>query len=417
MGYLSLGKTLDLSKATVSLWFRIPKALGRYESVIDWDFPVFDSVVPLITFGQQASGDIYAWETPIIGVYYSEVTPGLGDFTVPHNVYGENPVAPPTSVPMSPTTIGVQLRSNDSARLYSHLHTGDIGNAQHTNSAKVGWVPAMGGPGGSVPIGVSYYTYSDASYATCPFPQYFDGSGVNVSWDVWHHLLLSWDLGYNNSSHASTDPLSTAPRASFVDSYSMMWCALDGQEKSGSDLPSTTIVNLGGDIPNGIVCQSCSDLAGNYYSLTAPDYSGLPSIDVQFSQGIKANGIFIPAEPEYARGGRYVAGTSIRPIYRVDMAELMIWAGTAVPSNAVKYFISDQGTPLAMSAIERQVGAGEATIKIHGTQAWLRGNNSGHLTGDFTRRGTITPFKPDPQIGVGATPAPVPALAIAPQRR
>jgi len=329
--------------------------------------------------GTQKSGTYYAIQD---GVYLGDRYGGTGN-----PVYGQK--LNTHEVSMNVTTIGIKLDyagfgKHGTARLDVVLQTADAGNGVNTESGQTAWTYPPGTP-----------TISDFSIRSGKPADYFaldviggSGQGPEIKPDQWHHVLVSWDLGISNSCHGNGG----GNIASFVDSYSKMWCAIDGVDQSGSQLPSNWIgTRDGSGDPNGICTSWTLQYAGGR--------SG-SSYSIYFSTGIQADGIFIPAEPEYTRYFNQEQGFGggsepVRPIYRVEMAELYIWSGLVLTSDKASKFINSTGGPMPPESLPFD----QPTIRIHGTQAWLKGNNSGHLAGDFSRVGTIVAFKPDPQIG------------------
>lgn len=439
MGYLSLGKTIDLSKATVSMWFRVPKAtidavpLPRTDQ---YYIPVFVHKLPLIVFGKQKTGTHYEYKRGVF-LGYTFGTPDSG------GVYGE--ALHQHTVSMDVTSIGIRL--NGTSRLYVTLQTADAGLGQNTEWGHSGyqWVGSHA-PGGTVDIN----TYTDFSHMSGKpadlfsiDPNAFSDQGPEITPDEWHHLLLSWDLKGSNSSHGSEDGDTSAGKATFIDSYSMMWCALDGRERTGAELPSNWIGSSDGiGDPNGI----CTDWTMKYVgkrggpeaqgppNVIISSASGIPKYSVQFAAGIQSDGIYIPAQPQYSRDFNaeqgFPAGSEpIRPIYRIELAELQIFSDVALKmtANNIAAFIDferDQDGNIILDKdgkeVLKPVDPKEAEellgkrpdVLLHGSTKWKDGKNTGSLgadddgneipSGQFEPTGTIKKYTPDPSITISS---------------
>jgi hypothetical protein len=430
MGYLSLNKTLDMGKATVSLWFRIPSATAAAIQYLKYlpDFEMFDGIIPILVFGRQRSTLVTTWHYQTVGSYWVRTFPNPPQQVF---VYDSLPEGDHEGW-LAPSFIGV----NKNGFLAVHLQTGDVGVSSQTVFSNTNYTtnyPEF--------IRTVSVTYVDNSAHSFNYPDSLGNDGLSTEWqgfyaanngfrvafDQWHHLLISWDIGSQNASHGVYWGSSggVSDKALFVDATSTMYCAIDGIDKKGDELPGMRYSNMR---PNETISYGTYNIAGKSISIgpsNPPAQIGGPTAEptykVSFSIGIKADGIFIPALPAYnisypitiglpgGTDGSEQGQKSTRPIVRVDMAELMIWSGLMLTSDNASKFISSTGTPTPFESFP----FGQPDIKIHGTQAWLRGNNSGHLIGDFSRVGTITPFKPDPQIGVGAPIVPAPALTTA----
>jgi hypothetical protein len=305
---------------------------------------------------------------------------------------------------MAPTHISLFAYKGSSGKLAVHLQTADTGTATQTRFELTNW-------NYQISTGITTRTYADYSYTDNSFPDLFgyagtpgsDGDqGPAVAFDQWHHLLLSWDLGSRNASHGAPGG---ADPASSVDESSKMYCAIDGQDQSGNNLPA---FNLGD--PNAMVSYLTYQTAGSPMEPGSGDSTPTnivvggatepPSYEVIFNNGIQADGIFIPAEPQYARGtgpegAANVAGTSIRPIYRIELAELYIFEGRVFTSDQVHIFMGG-GIPTDARGIIQNY---QPTIARAGSSNnWLSGDNTGQLVGDFSRVGTITPYS-GPRLG------------------
>jgi hypothetical protein len=399
MGYLSFGRTLDLTRATVSLWFRVTSEAvsnvnkpGSY-----WDFPVFLGTVPLIVFGKQPTFDIY-YDVGgnVIGQRWVQDTNTLVWSQVP--VYGDNYVS--HEAPAAPSYIGVNF-FQPSPYLEVNLQTGDFADCHQTTFGQVGYSEGFHGASPFI------HTWKDFSYTDSASPEVYGNVrgpiGPPVSIDAWHHLLLSWDVTPGCATQGSDTSDFTNP--SMYPTVSILYCAIDGQNQSGANLPGYGQPYISN--PNGMVSYTAMLYAGASTKTGPPSEPGgvqnvngatsPPSVQLNNNQGIQADGIFIPAEPEYGRGpgpnGDYssAAGKSVRPIYRIELAELMIWSGTLLTPDHATEFFDINGAPISADNLQQRFGRADIAL-VGSDRAWITGEQSGRLPGNFSKVGTITPF-------------------------
>src|SRR6516164_10018937 len=107
MSYLSLiEKTLDLKKATISVWFRVPKTIAQ--SVTrqgGWDFESFSGVIPLVVIGPQINGDLADFKDTIIG--YQQIHSNPDEFQAVHSDTYDST----RQCPLAPTFLGILIQS------------------------------------------------------------------------------------------------------------------------------------------------------------------------------------------------------------------------------------------------------------------------------------------------------------------
>jgi hypothetical protein len=402
MSYLRLEKDLDLLKATISVWFRVPQTSAdacraATPPSLGTDFNVMYGVIPFITWGKGLESTVYDYgqktfndgpmpADPVFGGGGGTVTPEVvgGILTGSHPAWH------------SPSFIGVHY----DGYLVVHIQTADHPTGSGLNDVMTGvhWVWTFPGQGWHL-VG----TYEDTSYTELALYDFFgnaeDGGAPSIGgFDKWHHLLLSWELlAHSNSQGASK-----------------MWCSIDDVSKSGhSDLPAMCDPSLQGGDPNG----HRAFLAFRYtYGLDAGPRD--PPEIVNFNPtNVPSNPLTIPCPPEVFRG----QGETFNPTQMVELAELQIFCGKAFDaSNAGirRNFIASEGIgggklqlkPVDPETAEKALGRPD--ILLHGSSNWKVGKNTGSIgitknedgddeeieAGQFKRTGTINKYDPDPSV-------------------
>jgi hypothetical protein len=446
MGCLACTQTLDLRKATISVWFRIPQATADgIESSSGAEFDVFQGKIPIIALGRQHEGTVTDFEDTIVG-YLLRFQP------VPQAVRSNRPVSS-RSAPMAPSFIGVDKEGY----LCVHLQTGDVGTSSQTTFNLSKFEQEFRDPPG---FWFTSLTYANDTASTLQAPDALGNAGLpsgsidpsengfKVSFDAWHHLLLSWDLGDGNAAHgywwadsaAGVSPPQYDDKHAFVDGYSTMYCAVDDVNKSGDVLPG---MRYPGMPANATISHGAYSVAGSN-SFVGPAHSDItneqvggpssaPTYKVDFANGVQADGVFIPAELQYditfARNDGPGAVTEpVRPIKRVEMADLQIFAGVTMDTGDVnnrRAFIAEEikenrptgflipANPEAARDLMRK----RPEVLLRGQGNWIEGKNTGSLgmeigtdgqgeiipSGQFTKTGTIVKYEPDPKITRGTT--------------
>lgn len=140
-----------MNKATISLWFRVPGSsvsACKSDTFPNWGIPVFLGVIPLITWGQQASGTAVISPPSYIGVL---VNPDIVD-----------------SLPGPTLDVNLQTPNfgGGDPSVFDTTSPVNFGNSNHYS-----------GPSGGLP-------------------------GVTI--DAWNHVLISWDLHSDTSNAANS---------------------------------------------------------------------------------------------------------------------------------------------------------------------------------------------------------------------
>jgi hypothetical protein len=427
MGFLTLASGLpNMNTATISVWFRIPTAAAearRAESPgLYWDFDVMTGVIPLLVFGDQQTGQVYEWKNEQVG---TDILIDEGGVEHPQAIYGIV-LHGPRSAPMPPSWIGVAVGSTASPfnppSLSLHLQTSDIAIGANLSYSVVNYVPFVGPSPDIVSDPLGVFTTQDTSFATLAAPVSIEGVSLDVDLDQWHHLLISWDLQGGNDGHGTTE--FGASTASGTGNFSLLWVALDDENKTESDLPAYWVD--GGD-PNAVVCTEVGRVAGGHQE------KDIHTVTVSFSD-LPAIPLCIPAKEEYDQSpgvNEPVLPATTEPVERIEMAELQIFCGVSLDTSSainrrafvdykldengerVKYINSDGEEKDVMLPVDpdkaKELMGRRPHVLLHGSSKWKEGRNTGSLgleddetvlpPGQFAPTGTITPYKPDPELG------------------
>jgi len=466
MSFLTLPdpNDLDLTKAVVSMWFRVPSdavtaAIAQDEKYVDGAYPrPFQALIPLLMFGPQSTRAFIDQELVTIGSIHCQAVTVFPDNTVGHHDLGLLPVVThgPVSKGISPfnnTYIGLWVSEDDSSLFLNvNLQTTNIASIFNYDFQATSYVcplpydqyaySILVPPGAPMPTevalagnmpGVKDSVIEDVSWSlTRNQPEYYGGksSTVTVTPDTWHHLLISWDISGSVSAHSAATPDGTATTWDGIDSASSMWVAFDDKNYTGNDLPADW---PDGGPPNAIITPNAMNVADRQasinatYNLTSPKMESAP--------------ICIPSGNIY-----YYGGGTIEFPYHVEMAELQVFTGvtldTSVETNRRLFIVPDKKgvlkpvnpspiyIPIAKTAVgdpttwedgadlpafvpppsaldPSAVGSGNkllGTPAIDFTKAslnWMMGRNLGSLKGRVVRTGKIKAYFPDPSIPVG----------------
>lgn len=424
MGFLRFANELDISKATVSVWFRVPQA--SMDAMKRWsaqgDFDVFNEVIPIITFGKQRYGTVTDYGPVLVGPYLNGVITGTP-------LYASHPSGS-RSCPMSPTSIGIELYDTPEGvgSLAVHLQLDEIGTVSEAAITTTS-LEAFRGP--APEDNYDIHTFADFTSVLLPSPDAFGNrghdnalggvpnTGPRVKLDEWHHLLISWDVTAGSSSHGTYHgdslPHLSSPLSQYVTGTSTIYCAIDNVNKTGQlDLPGINVPDMPG---NAMISKFTYDIIYQDTSAAAPSLiptatvigfpSGRPTYSVTGT--ITADGIYIPSELEYKMsfGTTSPDEQAHTPIEKVEMAELQIYAGVVIDTgdeSLRRAFIDTKvGStglyPVKMSIAEEIMGR-KADFILHGVGNWKSGKNTGLNQPDDNGEptGTIKRYKPDPKI-------------------
>ncbi len=311
MGYLHIpASTLgNFSKAVISIWFRIPSAV--FAAAEAFAYP---------------SSDPDARSDGMAGAYYNpplyRIIPLLTFGSVEHDDEAH---------PVQPSFIGVDCVFSGTHTIACNLQT---------------------------PVNGSITTERDSTPAPRPGCFYMGGGldnpgNASVAADVWHHILISFDISGSCSVDMNEDP------PSYISSNTFMW-ALDDVNRAGVTLEPAG--NNTGSGANKIVCNWLTS------GLTGPDEDHAGDT-ASFSGGyIASNGnpIGIPTSDAFVSNA-----------YNIQLAYVQVFTGVTANTSTEEVrraFVRVNGTP-------------ETNFSIAGT-----------LSSPFIKVGTINAATPGPDI-------------------
>jgi hypothetical protein len=373
MSYLALDKDINMTKATISLWCRIPSASVKTATEKTpngfWDFRVMHGVLPIITWGRNI--DVQVTDTE----FYDMGTDPQG------NHYSGERVAGNHAAVTSPSFLGIKVADGASDPvnppvLNVHIQTADHGSATNTRSFVTGFSVSE--------QEVTLYT-TDASWLTVEAPEYFgnstamdtqtNGGQPAVLVDKWNHVLISWEL----LSHSTEG------------GASRMWCAINDVNKSGAELPGLRESTSG----LGRLVGPNEHLARNPWAYLGTE--GSVSVAVSRIPG-RPMSLPGPASVKWSEQQGQIADKE--PVELVELAELQIFSDVALDTGNVtnrRAFIDAEGKPVPPEAAEKLVGK-KPEVLLHGSSNWIKGVNTGSDPAQFTPTGKIVGYSPDPSL-------------------
>lgn len=237
--------------------------------------------------------------------------------------------------------------------------------------------------------------YTDIPYALDGTSS-ISSEGIDVTPGAWHHLLVSVDLKPMGSHGIGFSDPFEPPLAQYVDGASQLYIAFDDTNHNQGDLGNW--VNGAGD--NDVISDGALAVAG---SNACRQDGAIPTYSLA-SSAVPAGPMGLPATSTY-----------VKNIYDVDMADLQMWNDQTLDTSDTanrRLFITDRGTPTSIDTAGKELG--RPAICIHNTGSWISGKNTGttgeddagHViqSGQFSHKGTIISFKPDPRTGSPVTP-------------
>jgi hypothetical protein len=512
MSYLVLPNGIpDFNKAVISFWFRVPKEtmMAVAQTRVDYTgavpAPRFLGILPLLTFGPNLEGyNIAQSQGPFQPYRHASVeyNGATGQYSEVVWQDASSYIGPTfdkgSTINLEPSFVGVDCSVNDTGELTCYLRvrlqTDSFGTGQwiywgsqsHTSDYVTlgAWIFPIGNPLPAMDTAWDYSTnqcYTDGVYPNGTWiqtntpqdhtnlftqgqgPDRFEcGSGITITPDKWHHLLLSFDLSNATSTTGESffQDFGECTHPPNITKFS---------NKSGSN-PCTIWIAL-------------DDVNYNNYEPPWPDpsYQGLLSYlrwDFQLidDPGLKAtlgnNGVLpflgfygffgqstglhekawgttgqvivrdylLPGIPMYAYNPKPLPSQGhpfaipcapdipslAHNYHHVEMAEFQIFTGmmldTGIEKNRrafIDYKRDAKGAPvpdkngnLTMVPVDPAKAAKligrEPDIELHKSGNWIRGKNTGTTgvgtdgkpisTGQFTPTGSIKKYKPDPSI-------------------
>lgn len=492
MGYLNIDSSAvpDFTQAVISLWFRVPQA--SMDAALAAFVPqVFDpttessspptqlnGIIPLITFGEifedayvvdqiqttigSVHSQLYVMNSPCsLSLLEDSTSPTIAPLPTPGAVYslnqsfigldctslpaylcariqtGDYPTMSGLSQAISsqPSTTKVTLDQSSNVRDTHGNLCPDVTLMTCTTPAFQAGTDIAVLSGQSFDVTENYTDYTSVTQNSSR--EWFGATSptIVITPDVWHHVLLSFDISGTVSSTGSAD--SGDPT---LTSTCSMWVSFDDVDYNGTDMPSQVWFDLSDPTiigPNNIVTQNAfntfessigTPFSGNLvdgsgffgtttvsgYNDAPPSYSFTPSGLPSLKQPIG-----LPASAEM-----------VDHIYKVEMAEFQMFTGvtldTSVEANRRAFIAPDKNgklfpvNPFAVGSLSDPTAGLDPTSFIAPTAPqkllgkkpdialtssslnWVGDVNTGtaaKVGGKFKRTGTIKPFLPNPVVG------------------
>jgi hypothetical protein len=398
MSFLELDKGIpDFSKAVISLWFRAPleSVIAAADNSLPTgadNFYMMQGILPLVTFGKPQQNKNYQ-------VVYSEDI-AHGD---PFDVAVISAYTGWTNGPaydVDPSFIGLDCRSDGTFKVEFNLQSDKKGsyNSLIWFATDAAYIADYDGP---PPVGSGIVGSAGSWFQTTIVdgtngiqdaqPEHFNvENGIKLKADVWHHVVLSFDV--SGSCSVGEKPTSTC----------LMWYAIDDTNYNGVEHMGPQRDDDDELGPNAILTYTVyresgvSDDPIIFYNNNVPNPSGgcspgpLPSDQVDFA---------FPSSAKY-----------VDAIFRVEMAEFQMWTGvtldTGIEDNR-RMFIKDNGRPELDYSLAEDV-LGKPIIRLHKSGNWIVGHNTGSIgtdaegkkieSGQFIPTAKTRRWKPDPSL-------------------
>ena len=445
MSYLSSDVGLpNFTKAVISLWFRVPQAsvdAAKESMGFDPETMIGGAAIPLLTFGNITegfssggasainSGSLTIHTGRLVSGAFVEDYPTTSQTGVNYTMEGAEFYAP---VRLPPSAITVDC-SGDAPCIFVNLQTPNRAHrtgmfAYLSNGTSSSDVYAVTSVTSSPPTDPppDFMRRKDwitiggdiTDFVLSGSPEMFYGrSNVLVTADVWHHLLLSFDL-----SGAIGNGVSDC----------QMWMALDDVNYVRDGLPAltdgghgpNTIFAQGGVYPDGPPMPPQSHPSGWYEAGDVPGSD--PPIRTYTWIDTTITGSFEPRtyrfKPEPLVGSPINVPAPGSAVRQVQMAELQIFTGVTLDTSVEKNrraFINAKGQPVdeaygvakyrgiygpktpnvTPSAPIKLLGRRPDVAIVRSARNWIGGSNLGTAKTGFNPTGKIRPVKPDPVLG------------------
>lgn len=383
----------DFSKAVISLWFRVPResveaAAENYIETGVEDFWIMQGILPLMTFGRPQQNNNFKL------VFSKDIAHGDPGETAVYPAYIDWTNGDPYLI--EPSYIGLQCVPEGRFKLVFNLQSEKYGSYDSLIwfCTDMAYIDYHGEPPEGSGIAGTWFvtTIQDGTKGIQEAqPEFFHVESQNYfAPDIWHHLLLSFDL----DGHLDIGPK--------PESTCQLWYAIDDVDYRGWE-------NLGplrqedDELgPNNIVTPNIWRYS--FFDPTTPSlffnhYVADPTgtCSPQFIPSGEA-AIGLPAAERYSDA-----------IFKVEMAEFQMWTGVTVDTeDDRRAFVDVEGKPVDPAEAERRLGR-KPDILLHRSSNWKKGKNTGSVgqdengdlitSGQFIPTGAIDSYKPEPELG------------------
>jgi hypothetical protein len=442
MSYLSMPNGIpDISKAIISIWFRIPQSSVDATAAGDRFANHLALIIPLITFIHPR--DVEDMEPNIVNIGtavnfpqsqcpYVPSTIGyqsVGPFFLDPCFIGINCDPDRLSIGRGKPTLVFNLQASGTAVISNYLIAAQnmaVYSLLATPPPTVGDpnVPGNGWNDLGFPyIGLASNLVDFSNYLMAVPENFQVRSPVVITADQWHHLLLSFDL--SKACITNGPPLGGdrhATTAEGTTSWCQLWYAIDDVNYNGAVNLQPYAVDGGSD-PNAILTDNAWHVA-NSQTLYIYNLPQAPATCTYSPVPLPTSGVALglPASAAYMAN-----------VHHVEMAEFQMFTGVtldpAVEANR-RIFIGPAGKnslpPSGPNSPNTSSGSGllypidpkvaetffgkKPELMLHGSSNWIKGKNTGSLgidkdgkpiaSGQFMPTGPIKRYKPDPTIGI-----------------
>ena len=241
---------------------------------------------------------------------------------------------------------------------------------------------------------------------------------ATVTADRWHHLLISVNLAKITTHGTASKEDEIKPLAPYLDSWSHLYMAFDDKNYTGYDLGGTFEDSLSDK--NAVFTNESFDVAATIRTYETIYDDGPPGNQTSHEEAVGgvAKYSLVPTVPAGVIG---IPASSpfVNNIYRVEMAEFMMWIGQTLDTSKEdnrRAFVDDTGKPVSpdkkASRTDPQSGSiellGKPDVMLHKSGNWKSGNNTGTIGIDsngkkdpdyqFVPTAKIKTYHPDPSL-------------------
>lgn len=351
MGFLQLSSGVPVfSKAVISLWFRVPSAAMAAATAQYNDADPFNSLPG-------------SYDSNLLGI-------------IPLLTFGPNPTVTTDdgSTKLSPSFIGINCGgifaangNNDPPALVARIQY----NSGHVTNLSGFTSPDY--------FDIGYLSLFSTFFASSAPGQ--DQQSILVSPDVWHHVIMSFDMSAGCST-SYTGP--GFPAISFGSSCKL-WLSFDDVNYNRNYLwPANPYYYTGGGGDNDIVSNWCFYLGSG---------GGGPPTSHSFSAGN------IPTSGQPL--GIPTSSANASHVYQMERAYMQVFTGVSIDTSVEenrRAFIKSDGTPELDYSIAQGLLGKSPVIRLHSGKNWQSGKNTGSGP-SLSRTGTINSFATAPNLG------------------
>lgn len=366
MGYLQIPSTTlpNFSKGVISVFFRIPGVTLEAVSALSddpggdvqgdgWEGACFSpplyKIIPLITFGSLETG--------------------LGDAA---------------GVSVQPSFIGVDCSFAGTDDGHGNLYKPSLSvNLQTPITCSFNKTPTF--PERELRA-ECYYMGGAGSRA----PSFTDFQQLEVTPDVWHHALISFDISptcsvtFSNANRPVENVISPGPTFSWAFDDVVMVGPSMQPAGGGVAAPLADPIDDRFIIPQGLLSIVVS---GDFTATPIEDSTDFVVTVADSAIASSGNPIGIPTSAAF-----------VDNVHNIELAELQVFTGVTLDTtvqNNRRAFIKADGSPEITYSIADGLLGKSPEVRLSGDSLWKAGINAGTI-GNFVKVGTINSFSPGP---------------------